>query len=139
MCQRKMFMAMAFLALVGLVALAAGMNAGQPHHADADKAAKACSDCQTHCAKGLRHCIHQLAQGKKEYEKCAEMCLDCMTACSATASCCHGPTAKTACASCAKICDQCAAECEKLSADKQMQTCAKSCRDCADACRHLAK
>lgn len=104
----------------------------------ADKTAMACGECMAQCAKAMKHCVRQLVEGKKEHAKCLELLADCMAMTAATAKCCQGPTAATACAACAKICEQCAAECERLG-DAELKATAKACRDCAKMCHMMMK
>ena len=93
-------------AVVGLAALVgAGVYAQErkseeqpkPHEAQADKTADACADCMKQCAKAVRHCGRQLADGKKEYLKCLELCADCMEMCGAASKCCRWSRTATTC------------------------------------------
>ena len=126
-------------AAIGLGAVGTAGAQEKPKVGPADKAAAACADCLVECSKCMRHCVTQLAAGKKEYAKCAELCGDCMECCACAAKCCHGPLAHIVCEACAKCCEACAAECEKIASDEVLKACAKSCRDCAKACHAMMK
>lgn len=139
---RREILGVAGASVIGLTAFstahAQGKKSGDRrdgNSSQADKAAKACADCMVECSKCMRHCIQQLAAGKKEYEKCAELCCDAMDCCACAAKCCHGPMAAACCEACAKCCEACASECEKL--DEVCKACAKTCSDCAKACHAM--
>lgn len=101
--------------------------------------AKACTMCMRECESCAHHCVHLVAEGKKDHLKTVGTCSDCAEFCAAAAKIVshQGPMAVLSCEACAKACDACGTECEKHADDAHMKRCAKACRECAKACREM--
>jgi hypothetical protein len=130
---------LASIALLGSARFVAAADEGHSHHFES--CAKACADCMRACESCASHCVHLVADGKKDHLKTTGTCVDCAEFCAAAAKIVsrQGPMALTICEACAKACDQCAGECEKFPDDTHMKECAKACRDCAKECREMPK
>jgi len=134
---------------VGAMAVAVAMcgvaraaePAPNPHQEHMMQCAKACSDCQRECDMCAKHCINQVAAGKKDHVTTVHTCLDCADVCAAAARIVsrHGPMSPTICTACANACDMCAKACDKFPDDAHMKKCAEECRKCATACREMLK
>jgi len=102
--------------------------------------AKACAACALECARCEKHCMNQVAEGKKDHMVTVGLCGDCGELCTVAMKTAarKGPLAELTCEACAKACDLCGAACDKHAAhDEQMAKCAKACRECAKACREM--
>jgi len=113
-----------------------------PHHKHGnDRCAKACNDCQRICDACSHHCVHQVANGKKDHMKTLHTCQDCAEICSAAARIVArgGPFADLICQSCAEACARCGKACEAFPDDKMMKACAEECRRCEKECREMLK
>jgi hypothetical protein len=110
------------------------------HAAAFDKCARACAACMRECESCANHCLHLVAQGKKQHLRTVGTCTDCATFCAAAARIVahQGPLARLICESCAKACEDCKGASEKVGpGDDHMQRCAKACASCAQACREM--
>lgn len=103
--------------------------------------AKACDDCARMCDACGAHCLHLVAEGRKEHLETARTCQDCSSVCIAagavTAR--SGPFSETICNACADACKRCGDACEKHKDDPMMKNCAAECRKCEQACREMVK
>jgi hypothetical protein len=120
-------------------ALAVRADDKDAHAEHFDTCAKACTMCMRECESCAHHCVHLVAEGKKDHLKTVGTCSDCAEFCAAAAKVVshYGPLAVLSCEGCAKACDACGTECEKHSDDAHMKRCAKACRECAKACREM--
>lgn len=114
------------------------------HHANQEgleRCAKACDDCQRACDMCAAHCIHMVADGKKEHVKTLQSCQDCAGICSEAARVVArgGPFTDLACQACAEACARCGKQCEPFSEDRMMKTCLEECRRCEKECREMLK
>jgi len=101
-----------------------------------EECARACADCLLECSRAFKHCLDQVAGGRKEHSKCLEHCADSIELCSSCAALCGraSPSLHHACEACARCCEDCARECELLG-DPALKACIEACRRCAKACR----
>lgn len=129
------------LVVTGIMLLGQFTYAQDDHGEHFMKCASVCAGCQLQCDSCFKHCLTQLADGRKEHAKSAQLCADCAECCKTCSTLCarQSPLAGSMLKCCAECCDECAAECEKFPSDKHMAACAKSCRDCAKECREMLK
>lgn len=110
----------------------------QQHYWDC---AKACDDCARMCDACGAHCLHLVADGRKEHMETARSCQDCASICRAAGSVTarSGPFSDTICTACADACKRCGDACDKHKDDQMMKNCAAECRKCEQACREMLK
>lgn len=136
--------ATALAVLAGWSALETRADDKDAHAEHFAACAKACTKCMRECESCAHHCVHLVAEGKKDHLKSVGTCSDCAEFCAMAAKVVshHGPMAGLSCEACAKACDACAAECDRCcekSPDEHMKRCADVCRECAKACREMVK
>ena len=87
--QRHYVAIAALAALVGVWgARADEPKAAPPHHhvtAEMEACMKACARCAKECGSCLNHCIHMVADGKKEHVATLRTCNDCGDMCAMSA------------------------------------------------------
>ncbi len=103
--------------------------------------AKVCDDCQRACDICAAHCVHLIADGKKEHVKTLQTCEDCAAICSEAAriTARGGPFTDLICQACAEACARCGKQCEQFTDDRAMKACMEECRRCEKECRAMVK
>jgi hypothetical protein len=108
-------------------------------HAEMERCAHACHECQDMCLALIPHCLSM--GGPHSEPEHINALLDCAAICGVSHNMLHRQSELHVftCQACAQICRACADDCEQIGrGDRRMMMCVEACDRCADLCERMA-